>query len=83
MYGSYCKTKSIFTKDVGDAYTPITVKVKKLDNEWSCISEGEIIINLAGNSTDNDTLSLSSEDVDIVNPPKNYEPNVVVGTKIA
>ena len=83
MYGSYHKTKSIFVKDGGDVYAPIIVKVRKnVDGEWSCISE-DIVINLADDSTDNDSLSLSSGDVDIVEPPENNELNVIVGADIA
>ena len=50
-------------------YAPIIVKVhKNVDDEWSFISEDEIVINLADNSTDNDSLSLSSGDAYIVEP---------------
>ena len=67
LYGSSRKTKSINLQDCGEVVTPIIVKVRKnVDGEWSCISE-DTVIDLAANSTDNDSLSLSSEDVDIPN----------------
>ena len=83
LYGSSRKTKSIILQDCGEVDTPIIVKVRKnVDGEWSCISE-DTVIDLAANSTDNDSLSLSSGDVDIVEPLANNEPNVIVTADIA
>ena len=83
LYRSSRNTKSIFSQDGGDVYAPIIVKARKnVDDEWSCISE-DIVITLSDNSTDNDSLSLSSGDVDIVEPPANNEPNVIVGSDVA
>ena len=83
LYGSSRKTKSIILRDGGEVYTPIIVKVRKnVDGEWSCISE-DIVIDLADNSTYNDSLSLSSGDVDIVELLANTELNVIVAADIA
>ena len=76
LYGSSHKTESNILQDGSEVDTPIIVKVRKnVDGEWSCISE-DTVIDLADNSTDNDSLSLSSGDVDIVEPLANNESNV-------
>ena len=78
LHGLSRKTKSIILQDGGEVCTPIIVKVRKnVDGEWSCTIENTVI-DLAANSTDNDSLSLSSGDVDIVEPLVNNERNVML-----